>query len=136
MATVAIDTFITDASRIITNCAAASVTSTAFAAVACALGAVVSVIAIPPRAAGSGALHAGCPGTADVAPCGDRRAAEPGQEPQEVLSCVKSSDDVVPTFAMAVPMSCRFWETLLLLWSDTADCRSLTEVWTASTWGL
>ena len=33
-ATVAIDTFITDASRIITNCAAASVTSTAFAATA------------------------------------------------------------------------------------------------------
>ena len=31
-ATVAIDTFITDASRIITNCAAASVTSTALAA--------------------------------------------------------------------------------------------------------
>ena len=32
LATVAIDTFITDASRIITNCAAASVISTAFAA--------------------------------------------------------------------------------------------------------
>ena len=32
LATVAIDTFITDASRIITNCAAASVTSTACAA--------------------------------------------------------------------------------------------------------
>ncbi len=31
-ATVAIDTFITDESRIITNCAAVSVTSTAFAA--------------------------------------------------------------------------------------------------------
>ena len=33
-ATVAIDTFITDASRIITNCAAVSVSSTAFAALA------------------------------------------------------------------------------------------------------
>ena len=32
LATVAIDTFITDESRIITNCAAASVTRTAFAA--------------------------------------------------------------------------------------------------------
>jgi hypothetical protein len=32
LATVAIDTFITDASRIITNCAAANVISTAFAA--------------------------------------------------------------------------------------------------------
>ena len=45
-ATVAIDTFITDASRIITNCAAANVTSTALAAplTACSVFAVVSVI--------------------------------------------------------------------------------------------
>src|SRR6478752_1824301 len=45
-ATVAIDTFITDASRIITNCAAASVMSTALAApaTACSVASVVSVI--------------------------------------------------------------------------------------------
>ena len=47
-ATVAIDTFITDASRIITNCAAASVTSTAFAATALDW---VSVMIVPLRTA-------------------------------------------------------------------------------------
>src|SRR4051794_21031083 len=51
-ATVAIDTFITDASRIMTNCAAARVTRTAFAAAAppsVVPALVVSVIGIPLR---------------------------------------------------------------------------------------
>ena len=45
LATVAIDTFITDESRTITNCAAASVMSTAFAALVLAW--VVSLMIVP-----------------------------------------------------------------------------------------
>src|SRR3954449_2120894 len=50
-ATVAIDTFMTDESRIITNCAAASVTRTAFAAAAAAPSgaAAVELLTVSPR---------------------------------------------------------------------------------------